>query len=342
MYPQEIAGFGQAVGPGYVSVPFVFPQVGNQRYGDFVGIAGQREFAHTRVTISDEPLRLVRPMQDVRRFAELAQLLRFPKSDHCACVRGLHLVDGQPTFILGSGPYEEVFATMNSQGLRFELSERQKDAAELIAGKRGRKELESLALDLQKRYGTVTVRQAVHKHCGGLPGFGDAVASYLIGMAAIITTSDGYVVFGRRARQRVSVNTGINLATSGGFIFDREHIEGLGFARFVVDEIHREMHEEVGLLGSDCAVTVLALLREIARAGSPEILALIEFFGTLRDFLKVVESNHHPEQDVDAIFALPLRHARQLVHDPKAGKVLQPKALAALIMLDRHLRANGS
>lgn len=85
-------------------------------------------------------------------------------------------------------------------------------------------------------------------------------------------------------------------------------------------------------------MTVLALVRELSRAGSPEILALIEFYGTLRELVRRMESNHHPEQDVDAIFALPLADARVLVREPDAGKVLQPKALATLIMLDRHLR----
>jgi len=164
--------------------------------------------------------------------------------------------------------------------------------------------------------------------------------SYVLGMAAVIVTDDGYAVFGRRAKQRVSVNTGINLATSGGFRYDRDKLESLGFSRFVETEILREAKEEVALNGNDCAVTILAIVRELSRAGSPEILALIEFYGKLSELVRRMESNHHPEQDVDAIFALPLSEARALVREPDAGKVLQPKALVNLIMLDRYLR-NG-
>ncbi|MCR4311043.1 MAG: hypothetical protein NUV54_00515 [Candidatus Taylorbacteria bacterium] len=341
LYGKEIGEFGSAVGPEYVSVPFTFPKIGNRRYGDFVGSAGQREFRHTRVTLTDEPMRLARQMQEVRRFADLAQVLRFPKSEECACVQGLSLVRGVPSFTVGPAPYEAVFATMNSQGLRFELTSHQLSAAELFWGEKGRSELSRLTAKLKARYGNVTVRQAVHQYSKGLPQLGDPVANYVLGMAAVVTTTDGYVVLGRRAKHRVSVNTGISLATSGGFRFDRERLEDLGFSRFVETEILREAFEEVSIRGNDCAVTVLALVRELSRAGSPEILALIEFYGTLKELVKRMETNHHPEQDVDAVFALPVNDARALVHEPNAGKVLQPKALANLIMLDRHLK-NGS
>lgn len=338
LYEKEIREFGSVVGPEYVPVPFTFPKIGNRWYGDFTGSSGQREFRHTRATLSEEPLRLARPMQAIRRFADFAQVLRFPKSEECACVRDLRLVQGAPSFVIGPGPYEEVFATMNSQGLRFDLTRQQLAAAEIFWGENGRRELTRLAAKLKNRYGPVTIRQAVYEYCGGLPGLGDSVASYLIGMAALVVTSDGYAVFGRRVKQLVSVNTGINLATSGGFRFDREKLESLGLSRFVETEILREAFEEVAVRGNDCAVTVLALVRELSRAGSPEILALIEFYGTLRDLVRRMESNHHPEQDVDAIFAIPLAEARALVHESDAGKALQPKALATLIMLDRHLR----
>lgn len=341
MYEKEIRVFGDAVGSEYVAVPFVFPRIGSRRYGDFVGSIGQQEFRHTRVMLTDEPLRLARPMQEVRRFADLAQVLRFPRSEECACVRDLSLVQGAPTFTIGPGPYEEVFATMNSQGLKFDLTEKQLVAAEILCGRKMEKELRRLNSKLQNRYGHVTIRQAVHDYCGGLPNFGDLVASYVLGMAAVIVTTDGYAMFGRRAKQRVSVNTGINLATSGGFRYDKDKLQDLGFSRFVETEILREAKEEVALYGNDCVVTVLALVRELSRAGSPEILALVESYGTLRELVRRMESNHHPEQDIDAIFALPLADARALVREPDAGKVLQPKALVALIMLDRHLR-NGA
>ncbi|MSU55519.1 MAG: hypothetical protein EXS46_03220 [Candidatus Taylorbacteria bacterium] len=340
MYESEIREFGSAVGPEYVPVPFIFPKIGNRWYGDFTGNGGQREFRHTRVKLTEEPLRLVRPMQEIRRFADLAQVLRFPKSEECACVRDLQLVDSVPSFVIGPGPYEEVFATMNSQGLKFDLTSEQLSAVEIFWGNKGRVELARLVKKLKKRYGQVTIRRAVHQYCKGLPKLGDAVASYVFGMAAVIVTSDGYAVFGHRAKHRVSVNTGINLATSGGFRFDREKLRGLGLSRFVETEILREAFEEVAISGSDCAVTVLAMVRELSRAGSPEILALIEFYGTLRDLVRRMESNHHPEQDIDAVFALPLSSARALVLEPDAGKVLQPKALVNLIMLDRHLK-NG-
>ena len=196
-----------------------------------------------------------------------------------------------------------------------------------------------LTKKLQNRYGSVTIRQAVHQFFGGLPTLGSSAASYVLGMAAVIVTTDGYAVFGRRATHRVSVNTGINLATSGGALYDRERIQGLGFRRFVEGEILREALEEVALTGSDCDVTVLALVRELSRAGSPEILALIEFYGTLDDLVSKMKKNHHPEQDIDAIFALPVERARTLVREPDAGKILQSKALVTLIMLDRHLRS---
>jgi len=341
IYNAEIKAFGNVVGSEYVPVPFTFPQIGARRYGDFIGGAGQREFRHTRVVLSEESLCLARPMQNIRRFADLAQILRFPKSEECACVRGLCLVSGAPAFVIGPGPYVEVFATMNSQGLQFGLTKEQLVAVELFWGAKGKRELNALTKKLQRRYGTVTIRQAVHQFCHGLPNFGDSVASYVLGMAAVIVTTDGYAVFGRRAKQRVSVNTGINLATSGGFLYDRERIKKLGFSKFVEDEIIREAFEEVALEGSDCAVTVLALVRELSRAGSPEILALIEFYGTLHDFVHRLKSNHHPEQDIDAVFALPLKRACELVHEPDAGKVLQPKALATLIMLHRHFKNGG-
>ncbi|MSR78543.1 MAG: hypothetical protein EXS59_00125 [Candidatus Taylorbacteria bacterium] len=338
MYVSEIQAFGDAVGPEYVPVPFTFPIVGNRRYGDFVGSAGQRELKHTRVVLTEEPLRLARPMQEVRRFADMAQVLRFPKSENCACVRDLRLIDGVPTFVIGPGSYVEVFGTMNSQGLRFDLTPQQLSASEIFWGPRGRQELSRLTSKLKNRYGSVTIRQAVHQYCGGLPGLGEPVASYILGMAAVIVTTDGYAVFGRRAKQRVSVNTGINLATSGGFLFDRERLESLGLSRFIETEILREVYEEVAIRGKDCAVTVLALVRELSRAGSPEILALIEFYGTLEELVQRMKTNHHAEQDVDAVFALPLSDARALVLESDAGKVLQPKALATMIMLDRHLK----
>ena len=340
VYSSEIDAFGNAVGPEYVRVPFTFLKIGSRRYGDFIGSAGQRELKHTRVALTEEPLRLARPMQDIRRFADLAQILRFPKSEECACVRDLRFTKDTPTFVIGPGPYEEVFATMNSQGLRFDLTRQQLAAVELFWGSKGKKELGRLARKLKHRYGSVTIRRAVHKYCRGLPGLGDLVVSYVLGMAAVIVTDDGYAVFGRRAKQRVSVNTGINLATSGGFRYDRDKLESLGFSRFVETEILREAKEEVALNGNDCAVTILAIVRELSRAGSPEILALIEFYGKLSELVRRMESNHHPEQDVDAIFALPLSEARALVREPDAGKVLQPKALVNLIMLDRYLR-NG-
>lgn len=338
MFAPEIRAFNDAVGPEYVPVPFAFPMIGTRRYGDFVGSDGQREFCHTRVTMTEESLRLARPVQDMRRFADLAQILRFPKSEECACVRDLRLVNGRPTFVFGPGQYVEVFATMNSQGLRFGLTQQQLVATEIFWGAKGKKELAGLTKKLRQRYGEVTIRRAIHQYCSGLPNFGAPVASYVMGMAAVIVTSDGYAVFGRRAKHRVSVNTGLNLATSGGFRYDRDRLQELGFRRFVENEILREAKEEVALSGSDCEVTVLALVRELSRAGSPEILALIEFFGTLRELVLRMESNHHPEQDVDAVFALPLDRARALVREPDAEKVLQPKALATLIMLDRHLK----
>lgn len=340
LYEKEIEAFQNAVGPEYVKTPFTFAGIGNRRYGDFVGNIGQREFHHTKVVLSEEPLKLARPMQRVRRFADLAQILRFPKSEECACVRDLHLINSKPTFIIGPGPYEEVFATMNSQGLRFDLTPEQLSAAEIFWGPGRKRELGTLTAKLKKHYGPVTIRQAVHRFCKGLPEFGGGAASYVLGMAAVIVTDDGYAVFGRRSKQRVSVNTGINLATSGGLKYDRDKIESLGFSRFVETEILRETREEVGLNGNDCTVTILALVRELSRAGSPEILALIELYGTLQDLVKRMESNHHQEQDVDAIFALPLAEARALVHEHDAMKVLQPKALVTLIMLDRHLK-NG-
>ncbi|MEK7575300.1 MAG: hypothetical protein AAB511_03670 [Patescibacteria group bacterium] len=339
IYGDQIKAFGNAVGPEYVPVPFAFPQIGARRYGDFVGSAGQREFRQTRVRLSEDPLRLTGSMRAIRRFADMAQVLRFPKAEECACVRDLGLVNGVPEFVIGPGPYVEVFATMNSQGLQFSLTKQQLSAAELFWGAKGKNELATLTKKLQARYGPVTIRQAVHKFCHGLPGLGDSVASYVLGMAAVIVTTDGYAVFGRRAKQRVSVNTGINLATSGGAVYDREKIRELGFRRFVESEILREALEEVSLTGSDCDVTVLALVRELSRAGSPEIIALIEFYGTLNDLVRRMKSNHHPEQDIDAIFALPVTEARALVREPNAGKVLQSKALVALIMLDRHLRS---
>lgn len=341
LYRREIETFGQLVGPEYVSVPFVFPQVGASRYGDFVGSLGQASLKQTMVVASTEVFHFTPFAQKTRRFAELAQFLRFPKSEQCACVRGLRVVDGRPTIVLGPGPYEGVFATMNSQGLRLVVSERQLQVAELLGGDRGRKALNGLSGQLVKKYGNVTVRRAVHAHFRGLPDFDSGAVSYLIGMAAVITTKDGYAVFGRRARKKVSVNTGINLATSGGFVFDRERIESAGFAGFVEQEILREAREEVGILGKDCSVTTLALLRELSRAGSPEILAWIEFFGNLKDLFRLVANNNHPEQDVDSLFALPISEARRLVRSKKAGKVLQPKALATLIMLDRHMLSVG-
>ncbi len=342
LYDRVIADFGRMVGRDYVAVPFTFPTIGHRQYGDFVGSVGQRSLKHTRVVVSDEPLRFTGVMRKVRQFAELAQCLRFPKSDHCACVRGLSMEKGMPTFSFGSGPYEEVFATMNSQGLRFKVSAKQLQVAKILSGPKGRNDLAGLSSDLVGKFGDVTIRQATHRHFGGIPPFDSGAVSYLIGMAAVITTSDGYAVFGRRAKRKVSFNTGINLATSGGFVFDREKIETSGFAGFVEHEILREAREEVGIRGKDCAVTILSLLRELSRAGSPEILALIEFFGTLKDFTRGVVGNNHPEQDIDAIFAIPIQDARRLVLNPEARKVLQPKALAALIMLDRHLRMNGS
>lgn len=341
LYEPEITAFQHAVGTEYVRVPFVFPSVGNRRYGDFVTGAGQRELRHTRVELSQKPLVLARPMQEARRFADLAQVLRFPKSEECACLRDLSLRNGAPTVTIGPGPYEEVFATMNSQGLQFSLTREQLAAAKIFWGERGERELRRLTCKLKERYGPVTIRQAVHAYSKGLPAFGGKAASYVLGMAAAVLTGDGYVVFGRRAKQRVSVNTGINLATSGGLRYDRDRIHELGFSRFVETEILREAREEVAVSGNDCAVTILALVRELSRAGSPEILALLEFYSTLRELVGRMEGNQHPEQDIDAVFALPLAEARALVCEPDAAKALQPKALAALIMLDRFLK-NGS
>lgn len=339
LYDAEIKAFGNAVGPEFVPVPFTFPLIGKHRYGDFIGSAGQRELRHTRIELTEDPLELARPMQKLRRFADLAQILRFPKSEECACVRNLKLVNDVPTFVIGPGPYEEVFATMNSQGLQFSLTSQQLVAAELFWTAKGKAELSKLLKELQRRYGSVTIRQAVHKFCHGLPNFGDSVASYVLGSAALIVTDDGYAVFGRRAKHRVSLNTGLSLATSGGFRFDREKLQELGFRRFAESEILREAYEEVALKGSDCDVTVLALVRELSRAGSPEILALIEFYGTLKDLAHRMETNHHPEQDIDAIFALPLDQALELAREPDAEKVLLPKALATLIATARHFKS---
>lgn len=340
MYASEISAFQSVVGTEYAPVPFAFPRIGRQSYGDFTSSAGQRDLRLTRLFVKEEPLQLVRPMQEIRRFADLAQALRFPKSEDCACVRDLSLVDNAVAFTIGPGPYEEVFATMNSQGLVFGLTSEQLVVAEAFWQRKGRGELVSLARKLRTKYGSVTIRKATHEHCKGLPRFGARAVSYVLGGAAVVTTSDGYAVFGRRARKRVSLNTGVNVATSGGFKYDREKLEDLGFSRFAESEILREAREELGIQGNDCAVTILAFVRELSRAGSPEILARIEFFGTLRQLIGRMRENQHPEQDVDAVYAIPIADACRLVHESSV-KILQPKAAAAVIMLDRSLRNGG-
>ena len=340
LFREELSALHAIVGTHYVKMPFVFPHIGHRRFGDFTSKSGQSEFRRARLRLSVEQFRLRRPMQELRRFADLAQILRFPKSEECACLRNLSFVNDQLEFEIGPGPFEEVFATMNSQGLRFDVTDDQITAARIFWGNRGQRELFKLATKLRKQYGDVTVRQAIHKQYGGLPRFGDQVCSYVLGMAAVIVTEDGYAVFGRRAKHRVSLNLGVNVPTSGGLKFDRRELTRLGLPRFVEAEILREAEEEIGIAGSDCAVTVLALVREVWRAGSPEFLAMIEFYGTLNDLVNRMHENHHPEQDVDSIHAIPLKEALKIICEPDACKVLHPKALVTLIMLDR-FRANG-
>lgn len=340
LFSEDLSAFHAIVGTHYVKTPFVFPQIGTRQFGDFTSKTGQSEFRRARLRLSTEQFRLKRPMQELRRFADLAQILRFPKSEECACLRNLRLVNDQLEFEIGPGPFEEVFATMNSQGLRFDVTNDQIVAAKIFWGKRGQSELSRLAAKLRKQYGDATVRRAIHNQCGGLPRFGDPVCSYVLGMAAVIVTQDGYAVFGRRAKHRVSLNLGVNVPTSGGLKFDRRGLNSLGLPRFVESEILREVEEEISIAGSDCAVTVLALVREVWRAGSPEFLSAIEFYGTLKDLVNRMHKNHHPEQDVDSIHAISLEEALKLICEPDAYKALHPKALATLIMLAR-FRANG-
>lgn len=340
LYESELADFRSSVGPEYVPTPFVFPLIGKQRFGDFTSRAGQNDFRRARLRLSEGDFKFARPAQELRRFADLAQILRFPKSEECACLRNLRVNHGQFEFEIGPAPYEEVFATMNSQGLRFDVTKEQVAAAGIFWGKRGQRELSALANRLRRRYGSVTVREVLYRRCKGLPRFGEPVCSYVLGAAAVITTRDGYAVFGRRAKRIVSLNLGVNVPTSGGFRFDRRQLVSLGFPRFVEYEILREVEEEIGITGSDCSVTVLAFVREVWRAGSPEILAAVEFYGTFKELLNLMRGNQHQEQDVDLVYAISLEAARKLIREPDAGKALQPKALVTLIMLDRHLR-NG-
>jgi hypothetical protein len=343
LYEKQIADFRSVIGHKAISpTPFCFPYIGDHRFGDFTSGAGQREFNQIRLELSEKRWMLKPPMQELHRFSELAQVIRFKNSEECACIRDFRLASGKPTFTVGQGPYEQVFATMNSQGLRFDVSEKHLTALEVLRGKQFRRELEKLAPKLKKRYGEVTIRKAIHDHLGGrLPEFGDQAVSYVLGTASLIRTSDGYVVFGRRAKRKVSMAVGISVPTAGGCKYNRHDLVSLGLPGFIKSEILREAEEECGITGIDCSVTVLAMVRELTRAGSPEILAVIEFFGTLSELVARMRKNTNPEQDVDAIFALPLADAQNLVLEPDADKALQSKGLVAMLMLDRYLKNGG-
>lgn len=342
LYRCEIDEFNESLGGSFARVPFAWTKVSGEPFGDFTGIQGERIFRHIRARFVgghwSRPLKGV--ARDLRRFAITTQASRFQGGERCACIQGVHREGDLTTFDIGVAPYEHGFATIGSQGVHLSLDRRQLAAVRSVYDGDGDAKvrvLKKLVKQLRKRFGDCTIREALHKlHKGVLPPFGSPFVDSLGGMIALITAGK-YVVLGLRTPGNVSVNFGINVASSGGFTYEPEEIESMGFSSWVESQMRRELEEELGIPGNACTITVLAFTREAARAGASDFVGLIEFSGSLDELVHLARTNPIPIMDVDRLYAIPIAQAREMITRPHITKVIHPKAVMALILWHRYL-----
>ncbi|OHA91746.1 MAG: hypothetical protein A2758_03205 [Candidatus Zambryskibacteria bacterium RIFCSPHIGHO2_01_FULL_49_18] len=343
LFKPQIDAFNRSLG-GFAPLPFAWPTVDGRPFGDFTGIRGDVPFRHIRARLDEGPEFKQRPKlaTNIIDYSVISQALSFYNGDRCTCLQGIRRLEGGALeFTIGVEPYITVFGSMSSQGVQFTSGNRQQIAAIKSAyGENGGAKvalLNRLVKKLQKRFGDVTIREALHAYYKGeLPPFGSPFVNLFMGSAVLVTTADEHVILGRRTPGNVSVNFGINVASSGGFNYDAEEIKTHGFSSFVEAQIRRELLEELGVPGNACTVTVLAFVREVARAGAPDFIGFVEFNGTHEELVHLARNNKFPNLDVDTLYAIPFAQARDMILRPNITKVIHEKAVLALTLWSRY------
>lgn len=337
-YINEIRQFHEQVGDKYVRLPYTFFHTAptGEIYGDFAnGSAGCR-FEDIRLHLTTEPFHPVREMHDLWRLSSLLQVDKeFNALESNTFVRGLRIVEGKLELSIGAGLFPEAAYSVNSDSLVIDLPKERRKVLEACLKDRF-EELLSLLKYFHRKYGKVSVREVVYKKYKRVPPFGEAY-SYIMGGVALLRTTDRKLILTRRSPRGTSVNHGINVPTSGGAIFNHERLVDWGLPLYLQTEMLREAREELGIVGKDCKVMPLGLVRELTRGCTPDALHMIFYRCTAEEIIPVIAGNPHPSRREidDWVFALDVDDAGRLVRDQRAEEVLQHKALVALILADR-------
>lgn len=135
----------------------------------------------------------------------------------------------------------------------------------------------NLILDLRDERERSIRKQLIEEYGHRLPPLADRRLANTIGVCILVFYKDKGVLtpyFVPRTREVAVFNTGEWHCTASGAAewprFPEE--SGENFEEYILDDLYRELEEEVGLLKADLTnVLPLALCRELVRAGKPQI-----------------------------------------------------------------------
>lgn len=261
---------------------------------------------------------------------------------------------------MGPGLYSQSFYSNGAEGLSLGITteERMQLCTRLSVD-----ELDSLerwAKRLKGRYGEGrTIRDVLYARYSGMPPFEDHVYNNSIGVAGmVLTEKDEQFIYVQRGNS-VSVNLGINCTASGAAEFDKETLSRYGLQHFLGQEMGRETKEELGfktgilLLGAmkeriqlelgikegDYELVPVGFIRELPRGGKPECMFLIRYKGSAEDVARsVIENLHAGKKEIDQlVYSQPAGQVRRLLKNPSAGRLIQHKGLANLILIVEYM-----
>ncbi len=320
-------------------------------FGDFTSPAGQDELMGYRLTVSERHHILpeaIRPVWDLMRLRRKHTIHHDGKF---VCLRQIDQGANDLSLVISPGRYSEAKFSMDAEGHTLGITNKEFEFLAMNLTYVEQCELEELYTDLCSRHNSdLTIRQIIHQMHGGLPTFNDGIYHHVIGIAGVILTEDGWVVVTRRGSS-VSVNHGINCPISGGVDWDNTYMPS-SVVELVARQTALEAHEEAGIrafhpsltptCGSNGHITILGLVRELARGGSPEFMCCIQYRGSLAELISTMASNGHcGKAETDRfIYALPLVEARRIPREAPSFHI-HPKARLNLVLLD-HAIARGT
>lgn len=220
--------------------------------------------------------------------------------------------DGRAHFEIAQADYLDQFVTNQTEAVDIKLEHLAKPHQLHLSGDRAGSSLRELE----------TIEAA-------LPAFEQSRLANTLGMAAMVITSDGYLVLPRR-NKTVHFAAGYEGCSVSGVVEWSTGLSADFLGEVQQQLLGKEAAKELLLGRRDCHVVPLAFARELERAGKPQLFFLLFVDRLLDSLVEAWEASEYPKEEYDSIRWIRVVEPKLLRTDPASAAESAARALMNL------------